>query len=777
MRRDPLPLPDEFTAVDLQLIQGGTALPEAQEELPGAIVGMMPEGVPMPTTLAELKALGALEVRMIIPEEALAISPKVRLLYDAEVDEDLTVHDATLHVWRVTGEAACELDYGAALTPQDLQNSRFFVLGKDPGAFNLWLRPDGHSYRAFIASDFATVNVVELSMEINEPGSEDDFILAGTEGTVTVSLDGWIRPEGCEAPLEYRQYTLTNEEGGADLLFKQGDDFVLTAPIVLNSGVTVVAMGQPGPGQANITARSANPIRNLDGTAFVPNITVEFRKLGPTGWVYITEPNNHPSGTVGIKYYPDATQPGGAWNDQVQIYVTVSGFGPSTPTMMRNVYLAVFDPDDPSANTVGNVVDSDRLGGDNRGGRGTLGSDSGILTLDASGTTGTFTTTFTVSHQPGDNHRIAVAVGRRGPLAVLKDDDVPASNQQVRGFNGCISPLLTVWRNLYIELDSMTQEPDYPGERYPDIASFFAHSLVSNSPVPGLSTIYVWGGTLNPPVQGFYEGGTVSIHYGTTPAETLELEVLSNTAHWARWWYRNKIVVDGVPEANVVNQLRYDMLWTIKDDDPADPQLPSYLPISPWVQKEYSTAYISIQPLDDALNLNKDKVVPFQSNASGRWDNTLKAWTLGISWAAAQDIPSEAGFWTSLLVAGYQGPPSTDLDPDIFDDRSYGTGVPATIDEAELYGWTYEATNNNATLIFVETLREAPPFIKLSRMDVIIAHEVGHAGGWTYLKIGEESREHAEGGIMAEGAPEYYLNKLTTFMPSTLKRFRDAEVW
>ncbi|MEW6355716.1 MAG: hypothetical protein AB1696_05285 [Planctomycetota bacterium] len=227
---------------------------------------------------------------MIIPEEALAISPKVRLLYDAEVDEDLTVHDATLHVWRVTGEAACELDYGTALTPQDLQDSRFFILGKDPGPFNLWLRPDGHSYSRYVASDFATINVVKLSMEVNGPGEEDDFILAGTEGTVTVSLDGWIRPEGHDEPLAYRQYTLTNEEGGADLLFWSDDanDWVNTLEITLNSDKKVRGKGS-GAGQAEVASENkTNADLKAQAAVSVPQIQIEINNTPTTADDIIT---------------------------------------------------------------------------------------------------------------------------------------------------------------------------------------------------------------------------------------------------------------------------------------------------------------------------------------------------------------------------------------------------------------------------------------------------------------------------------------------------------
>jgi hypothetical protein len=71
-----------------------------------------------------------------------------------------------------------------------------------------------------------------------------------------------------------------------------------------------------------------------------------------------------------------------------------------------------------------------------------------------------------VSMQPGDNYRVAGTVFPISQLGILQsangglDGYVSAYIDWIRGgFNGALSPLLTVWRKLHLEIDSMTAPP------------------------------------------------------------------------------------------------------------------------------------------------------------------------------------------------------------------------------------------------------------------------------------------------------------------------------
>ncbi len=117
--------------------------------------------------------------------------------------------------------------------------------------------------------------------------------------------------------------------------------------------------------------------------------------------------------------------------------------------------LKAFDPDDPSANN--DEVDADLDGSDNRGAAGTLDLTQGQTAGD-----GSFWSAFTVAHQPGDNHRVAGTL-KQSALNMLNNNNVPPSGtdpgtqDQVALFPGRLSPLLTVWRKLHVETDSMVR--------------------------------------------------------------------------------------------------------------------------------------------------------------------------------------------------------------------------------------------------------------------------------------------------------------------------------
>ncbi|MDQ3847535.1 MAG: hypothetical protein M3261_01100, partial [Thermoproteota archaeon] len=69
----------------------------------------------------------------------------------------------------------------------------------------------------------------------------------------------------------------------------------------------------------------------------------------------------------------------------------------------------------------------------------------------------------TVSRQPGDNFRVAATVNQADLAALTtnfvagdtNDNYVPAGNDQVESFRGKLTEMLTVWRRLHVEVDTM----------------------------------------------------------------------------------------------------------------------------------------------------------------------------------------------------------------------------------------------------------------------------------------------------------------------------------
>ncbi len=176
----------------------------------------------------------------------------------------------------------------------------------------------------------------------------------------------------------------------------------------------------------------------------------------------IATPNDHPShaaqgGSLGVKYFPGATGPGGGFSDFVQVRVATD---PAVANV--RVLLKALDPDDPSANN--DAVDGDLVGPDNRDGNHLDTGELGLVEL-LTGANGEDATTFRVAHQPGDNHRIAATMKQltngTPTLDQLDDTNVPPSNtnpptqDQPQNFIGNVSKLLTVWRTLHVERDVM----------------------------------------------------------------------------------------------------------------------------------------------------------------------------------------------------------------------------------------------------------------------------------------------------------------------------------
>jgi hypothetical protein len=109
---------------------------------------------------------------------------------------------------------------------------------------------------------------------------------------------------------------------------------------------------------------------------------------------------------------------------------------------------------------------------------------------------------FKVGMQPGNNYRIAVTPFPANNLSSLQSSNaaaqyfVSAYTDAIRGgFNGELSPVLTVWRKLHFEIDSMETPPSTGPEA--NYVSRAVQYVSPNHPATGQSTI---GLDLTPPL-------------------------------------------------------------------------------------------------------------------------------------------------------------------------------------------------------------------------------------------------------------------------------------
>ena len=173
--------------------------------------------------------------------------------------------------------------------------------------------------------------------------------------------------------------------------------------------------------------------------------------------------SDNPNTGAGKRIYPDKNSPSDTVNRK-KVRVTA----PTTFGSGKTIYFKSFDLDDPSTD-VAPVDSNGSLGNDNRGGSGTAAQYGILSSVGGNGTTNTVSATtdangvasadLTVTMQPGDNFMVAASHdstylnGLTVNGITLKDSSgnpVGPSTSKAKE-----SSMLTVWRRVHVEVDSM----------------------------------------------------------------------------------------------------------------------------------------------------------------------------------------------------------------------------------------------------------------------------------------------------------------------------------
>ncbi len=377
------------------------------------------------------------------------------------------------------------------------------------------------------------------------------------------------------------------------------------------------------------------------------------------------------------------------------------------------VYFRTWDVDDPfdqNNPTMPNVtlIDADASGPDNRlpGGGGDSGVGTWSATTDASGQA---RETVTVSMQPGNNYRAGASLIQTA-IAGASQADVDANNppQHV-----VFTTMLTVWRKVWLELDSMAAGSDISHTGVID-------EITNNSPHAGDGTVELDVPDIND--DGRFAGGTM-----TVPATGGSYTIIDNV---------DVSVDDDYTMSLLIAPGDFAQTATVVDDDTA------VLPKTPdanqtVLNEKYRNCYIE-----------------FTENAATRDNTNLFVATLPGNVAVAQakglenaDLTPADGFWTTVIVTCYQpyglsddtgAPRSTrDGDPDLryhIHGTSWVTG-----DGAVTYAWAITG-GANVVLFFLETsmdrlLQDAAGYTGIPARPLTflepqtIAHEIGHGFG------------------------------------------------
>jgi len=469
----------------------------------------------------------------------------------------------------------------------------------------------------------------------------------------------------------------------------------------------------------------------------------------------------------GNRIFPGYKNPNETTEIQHKLSLRVSGGLPG-----MSVFAMAFDVDDSTSeafdedpDTGAAVIDTGgKAGNDNSSdpysiplaGQFWQGGAWGIETV--TGTTdasGEYDVDFRVGIQPGNNYRVVVFVGDVPDPQVTGAPQVTnPSGQNYLGTGnydgvGIASPLLTVWRKLWIENDSMEAISV-------DALGFKANHVANNGVAPGtISTVSLLpnGNTRLSIASNQYAQMLSQLENGEIQVNGVRHSIIGGLG--GTW---------NAPSIEVATDLtsKVGQKYRLYDDDDFGivlDALPRLDLVDDTLKDVFKSAFIKVV---DAVAYNPRKLIDF-------YRNHPVATNPGIPniFDDSLDLVSLDGLWVGNLIAGYQGFQ--------VDDDSDPNGTPG------LEGGTPQ-NSRRYSVVFVETIRDQNDLLlrslgaplqdvraKIRRnIRLTAAHELGHMPGG-----GSGGSHHAEQGMMDSDGYSHSIQ----FAPQSIKRFRQTLNW
>ncbi len=422
---------------------------------------------------------------------------------------------------------------------------------------------------------------------------------------------------------------------------------------------------------------------------------------------------------IGVRYFPGANDHEDlVFHKKTAVVVETSPPIPNIP-----VFLKALDVNDPSSDMA--PVDANGTDGeDNRDAEGGLFemSSPGSTTIDGeTKSDGTFINKyfeqFTVAVQPGDNYRVAATLkessliglvviapeqGAAPPRLQVPPDDLP-----VPLFSGNLSPLLTVWRQLHVEVDSMAA----PEESDNSVTGTVQGVTVSGSPV-GLAHIDIQDLPADFEATNQHNVGRIDISGHGSFSTDRTIVTFGD----------DQVRIRGAG-LSIINAVGAEyVLW---DDDAGSvppfvmagfdepPVTLPHIPDTSLMRRVYAPAYV--EPMAPDLQYY-DAIIPFDRNLG---TSQLFSGEVVAASNIAADLASHPTFWVVSVYSAFQGWPTKDGDP-VAEGGEPGLQLGLTV-------WTGNVSSGSA--IYLETIRDGATgnqsvMTKLEQYSVV--HETGH---------------------------------------------------
>lgn len=467
-----------------------------------------------------------------------------------------------------------------------------------------------------------------------------------------------------------------------------------------------------------------------------------------------------------------------------------------------------FDRIDPNNSFTAAVIDiNKKVGNDNiidylgtaRAGRflssGTVDTETAVGSVDANGET---KFTLMIGMQPGSNYKVVVTEvdGHPFPAAQVTDPslDTYLGPETTQTSKAPSSPMLTVWRKLWVENDSMGEKKgdgsvvgipvDAYGNKLNDL-----HQTLQPPTVSGISydsatdlTKFKIPQSIDPSSFSNLENGRLKIVGVSHPVDSTSQVtiVVPPTPYGPSGTYmeffvfvKGNLVKEDPEDPSAIPVGSGFRLYDDDDTGLAGAPLPRTDLVNEQMKDYYKPAFIDVVDAakeDPSKDHNPNKYVPFRAN-----EFVHSLFTIANN---AVDLTDRKELWTCPLVACYQREQDADIDP------NESTGD----DEAAGFGETNKMSPYSAyefSAVFVETCRDSVtrdlenyPNSSISTESMIVAtsaHEMGHQPG---PGDGDGEIAHAEEGLMTGGvAGDLFGPNALKFRAKSILRFRISQRW
>jgi hypothetical protein len=482
---------------------------------------------------------------------------------------------------------------------------------------------------------------------------------------------------------------------------------------------------------------------------------------------------------AGKRIFPDFEDPSKSEiRHKLQVIVKTS------PSLAgKTVFVKAFDVDDSTAedfdldeNGLPAVIDTNgKAGGDNLPdylnttltgqfwNGSAWGGDTAQATVAANGEAKFI---FRVGMQPGNNYRVVASLNDQSMFAGVQTTDSTLATylgpEAAQTGNAPATPLLTVWRRLWVENDSMDCIPtDPPPNSYMrnDLSSDIENPLIEQASLntSGTDTLFVLQPISDPSSFVQLDNGHIIVgnsNYGITGTGVVgEDHVVS---------------VAGNHTTDTVGAS-----YRLYDDDAyglANIPLPRTDLVDDVMKRAFRPGFIEVM---ETGTFNTQKLVPFSRNHAPFVGSPLN-YNYGV-WDNALEPMLEGGenLWAATVVVGYQSKHEQDNDPNSEKNSLDGSTVGDSL---------YFNGLARISVIYSETIRDGLDsqfrentignFEYERRLRLTAAHEIGHQ---PLYSLGND--HHLEDGLMQDGGHGGLGGNETPFSPLSLKRFRSVFKW